>query len=244
MIRLLSASRLLLAASATLGLAACDDPVVSIEGHTGVPLAKLAVSGNPISQVTLLGSDTVRIVRGGTPGIQVSGDPRAVDALRFVLTDGKLGVGRKPDADVGGGTATVTITTPSVDHLIMAGSGTISSERLDGPTVGVTIGGAGKVEVGAITAGQLDVEVLGSGAFTGGGHADKLALTLAGTGDADLSRLTAGQAQIDVAGTGTGSLSSDGKVTGSVVGTGTVTVHGKAQCKVSVTGTGSVTCQP
>jgi hypothetical protein len=245
MIRFFPASCLALAALALSAptLAGCDDPVVSIDGHTGVPLARLAMSGSTISEVTLLGPDTVHVVHGDKPGIVVAGDPRAAAALRFVLTDGKLGIGRKPDADAGNGTAIVTITDPSVDHLIMAGSGAIASDRLDGPNVGVTIGGSGQVGVNAIAAGKLDVEVLGSGSFAGSGHADKLELTLAGSGSADLARLRAGEANIDLAGTGSGSLSSDGKVTGTVVGTGTVTVHGKAHCDVSVTGPGKVTCR-
>jgi hypothetical protein len=227
-----------------LALTGCDDPVVSIDGHTGVPLAKLQMTTGNVGEVTLLGPDTVRLVHGDRFGIQVGGDRRAADALRFVLSDGKLGIGRAPDARVGNGTAIVTITDPAVDHLIMAGSGTIASDRLDGDAVGVTVGGSGQVTAKAIAARKLDVEVLGSGGFTGAGHADKLDLTLAGSGAAEMPGLKVGEAQIDLAGSGSGSLASDGKVSGSVVGTGTVSVHGNAHCDVNVTGPGKVVCQP
>jgi hypothetical protein len=229
---------------ALLALAGCDQTTMSIDGHTGVPLAQLELAGRTASEVTLLGPDKVHIVQGDKLSIHVDGDPGAVAALRFVLNDGKLGIGRKSGLGTINGTATVTIADPAIDHLILAGSGTISSERLNGAAVGVTIGGSGEVIAPQITAGQMDVELLGSGSFTGGGHADKLALTLAGTGTADMARLKADQAVIDLAGTGTGNLSSDGRVTGSVVGTGTVTIHGKAHCDVSVTGTGNVICKP
>jgi hypothetical protein len=234
----------LFAGLGALALSGCDDPVVSIDGHTGVPLAQLQMSAANVSEITLLGPDTVLVVHGDKPGIRVTGDQRAADALRFVLAEGKLGIGRAPGAPVGSGTAIVTITDPAVDHLIMAGSGTISSNRLNGDAVGVTIGGSGRVIANAIAARKLDVEVLGSGAFTCAGHADKLDLSLAGSGAADMAGLKVGEAEIDLAGTGSGALASDGKVTGSVVGTGTVNVHGKAQCEVSVTGTGKVICQP
>ena len=120
----------------------------------------------------------------------------------------------------------------------------MSSDRLAGKAVGVTIGGSGHVVTAGIEADQLDVEVLGSGSFTGSGRAGKLILTLAGSGEADLARLNAAEAAIDVAGSGTGDLASDGRVTGSVAGSGVVTIHGKAHCNVSVTGSGRVTCQP
>jgi hypothetical protein len=233
-----------LVALLSLALAGCDDPKVSIDGHKGIPLAQLDLADRSAREVTLLGPDAVHIVHGDALAIRVEGDARAVDALRFVLNDGKLGIGRKPDADVGNGTATVTITDPAIDHLIMAGSGTISSDRLNGGAVGITVGGSGHVIAAGIAAGQLDVEVLGSGSFTGSGHAERLALTLAGAGAVDLARLKAGDAAIDVAGSGIGDLASDGRVTGSVVGASVVTVHGKARCNVSVTGPGRVTCQP
>lgn len=244
MIRLRPASFLAFAALGTLALSGCDNAVVSIDGHSGVPLSRLIISGSNISEVTLLGPDTVHVVHGNAPDIHVAGDPRAAATLRFVLTDGKLGIGRRPDAEVGNGVAIVTITTPAVDHLIMAGSGAISSDRLSGAAVGVTIGGSGQIDVADIAAKQLNAEVLGTGTFTGSGHADKLALSIAGAGNADLARLKVDVAEVDLAGTGNGTLASDGKVTGSVVGTGVITVHGKAQCNVSVTGTGKVTCQP
>jgi hypothetical protein len=238
-------SRLILPFAACLGflLAGCDAPRVSIDGHTGVPLAQLDFAGRAVHDITLLGPDTVHVVHGDTLTIHAEGDARAVAALRFVLNDGKLGIGRQPDVSTGNGTATITITDPAVDHLVMAGSGTMSSDRMAGNDVGITIGGAGHVVTAGIEATRLDVEVLGSGSFTGSGHAETLALTLAGSGDADLAQLHADNAQVDIAGTGTGALTSDGRVTGSVVGTGVVNVHGKAHCDISVTGTGRVTCQ-
>ncbi|WP_428332718.1 GIN domain-containing protein [Novosphingobium sp.] len=225
-------------------LAGCDAPRVSIDGHTGVPLAQLDLAGQTAHDITLLGPDTVHIVHGDALAIRVDGDARASAALRFVLNDGKLGIGRQPDANAGNGTATVTITDPAVDHMVMAGSGTMSNDRLVGNAVGVTIGGSGHVVIAGIAATQLDVEVLGSGSFTGSGRAGKVALTLAGSGDVDLAQLRTDEAVVDVAGTGTGVLNSDGRVTGSVLGTGVVNVHGKAHCDIRVTGVGRVTCQP
>lgn len=244
MIGLPRASRPVFAASFALALAGCHNATITIDDHAGVPLAQLATTGARVSEVTLSGPDTVNVVQGDTFAIKVAGDPSAADALRFVLTDGKLGVERKPGFGSGNGVAIVTITTPTVDHLVMAGSGRISSDQLSGDSVGVTIGGSGDVDVARIAAKQLEAEIAGTGTFTGSGHVGKLALSIAGTGDADLARLQADQADVSVAGTGNGTLASDGTVTGSVVGTGEITVHGKAQCHVSVVGTGKVTCQP
>ena len=228
----------------TVGLTGCGSTTMSIDGQSGVPLAQLAVSGRAAHEITLLGPDTVQVVQGSAFTITVKGDPQATAALRFVFKNGKLGIGRKPDSDQIPGIATITVTTPSADHLVLAGSGTITADRLKSESAGITIGGSGHVAVAGITAKHLAVEVLGSGSFTGQGAADSLALTIAGSGEVDMAHLNAGEAVIDVAGSGTGSVKSDGHVTGSVAGSGNVTVHGKAHCDVSVAGSGKVDCNP
>jgi hypothetical protein len=225
-------------------LAGCDAPQLSINGHSGVPLAQLSLAGRTVHEITLLGPDTVNVVHGATLDIQVTGDPQAVAALRFVLSEGKLGIGRASNAEMGSGIATVTVTDPAVDHLVMAGSGAMTADQLTGESVGITIGGSGRITAARIAAKQLAVDVLGSGTFTGSGTADTLAMTLAGSGKVDMAQLKAGDTAIDVAGSGSGTVASDGRVTGSVVGSGVFTVRGKAHCDVSVTGSGSITCQP
>eukprot|EP01037_Dinobryon_pediforme_P001661 gene1661-1691_t len=208
----------------------CDAPKMAIDGHVGVPFAQIDLTNQKVRAVTLLGSDTVHIVHGDRLAIKVEGDAAAKAALRFVLGDGKLGIGRDPLAGPGTGAATVTVTTPMIDQLNMAGSGTMSSDRLTGNAVGVTIGGSGHVVTARIETARLDLSVMGSGSFTGSGHAGKLDLSLAGSGEVDLAQLKADEAAIDVAGSGTADLASDGPVTGTVAGSGTITVHGKAHC--------------
>jgi hypothetical protein len=244
MMRLLQARNGFCLALATLTLAGCHDGVVTIDGQSGVPLDKVVIGDQAIHSVALLGPDRVVVVHGDKPDIRVSGDPKIADSLRFVLHNGELGIGRKPGETTGDGEATITVTTPAIDQLTMAGSGKITSDRLGGKAAEVTIGGSGEVAVDSIAADKLEVVVAGSGRFTGAGHAQKLALSIAGTGNADMARLNAGDADINIAGTGNGTLASDGHVTGAVIGTGEVTVHGKAHCDVSVTGTGKVTCTP
>lgn len=222
----------------------CDTPKMAIDGHVGVPFAQIDLTNQKVRAVTLLGSDTVHIVHGDRLAIKVEGDAAAKAALRFVLSDGKLGIGRDPTAGPGTGAATVTVTTPAIDQLNMAGSGTMSSDRLTGTAVGVTIGGSGHVVTARIETARLDLSVMGSGSFTGSGHAGKLDLSLAGSGEVDLAQLKADEAAIDVAGSGTADLASDGPVTGTVAGSGTITVHGKAHCDVSIAGSGKVTCTP
>ena len=225
-----------------LALSGCHGGEIIIDGESGVPLAKLVTAGQTAHEISLLGPDTVQVVHGAALGITVAGDPAAVAALRFELKDGKLAIARKSGTI--NGTATVTVTDPAFDHLVMAGSGKMTADRIDGAKVGLTIGGSGTITADGVAAGQLSVDVLGSGNISASGKADKLVLSIAGTGNAELAALKAGEAAIDVAGTGSAHVASDGNVSGAIIGTGNVTVTGHAHCDVSVTGTGKIVCQP
>ena len=227
-------------AGLALATSACESNPMTIEGHKGVPLAQLDLGGPPPEEITLLGPDTVHIVQGDTLAIRAEGPAR--DALRFVRSKGKLGIGR--DNGQSAGTATIDVTVPAAQRLILAGSGTITADRLRGDDVRVTIAGSGKVDAGRIDASALKVDVLGSGALTGAGKADALKLAVAGSGAARMPGLAVGRGDIDMTGTGTASFASDGRVTATIIGSGEVRVHGRATCTTRATGSGRLICAP
>lgn len=235
-----------LAATAVLGLAvgvsACNDGNFSINGEKGVPLAELDMTGPAPSEVAMLGPDEVHLVKGDKLTITVDGDSAAKDALRFTLKDGTLGIARQ-NWKSDGGHATITVTMPVPSKLVMAGSGTITSQSLGGDKAEITIAGSGNVDAGGIEAGDLQVDVAGSGSLRGTGHAKSLRLTVAGSGNADLDGLKVDDAKIDVAGSGKTRFASDGKVKANIMGSGEVRVRGRATCKVSSMGSGQLICE-
>lgn len=225
-------------------LAACDSPVVSINGHSGVPLDQLDLGGKAPTEVTLLGPDTVHVRHGDRLAITVSGDHAVGEHLRFVLADGKLGIGRETGIAPHAGLATVTVILPAASQLVMAGSGNIDADRLDGAKVGATIAGSGSITAGFVNGGEVTMAVLGSGSIRASGRAHQLHLNLSGSGSADLTGLVADAAELDVLGSGGGAFASDGPVHGEIAGSGEVRVRGKATCAVTVTGSGRVVCAP
>ncbi len=228
-----------------LASAGCEGTSFNIEGTKGVPLAELDLSGKAPEEITLLGPDKVRVIQGDKLAIVVDGDQGVKDRLRFVLDDGKLGIGRdrwkSGDAD---GVATISVTVPEARRLVLAGSGSIDADALRGENVGVTIAGSGTVNAASVGAGEFKVEVLGSGALNATGKARTLKLTVAGSGAADMPGLSAESADVDVAGSGNASFASDGNVKANIMGSGTVRVKGRATCKVSSMGSGKLVCEP
>ncbi|MBX7458757.1 DUF2807 domain-containing protein [Qipengyuania sp. 1NDH17] len=222
-------------------LAGCNGNI-TIGDSKGVPLAELDQGGEAPSEIVLAGPDNVVVTRGDALTIDVSGDQEAVDALRFTLDDGALGIMRDRDADRNIGTATVRLTMPSLTAIVLAGSGTVEADAMDGQS-DVTIAGSGSAKVGTITANQLDLTIAGSGNLEAGGEVDRLDLTIAGSGSGRLAALKTGRADVTVAGSGDAEFASDGRVEASIMGSGTVTVIGNADCTVQSMGSGKLRCR-
>lgn len=225
------------------GLSGCKDMDITIDGEEGVPLADLDMSGDPPTELILAGPDRVIVTDGDALAIDVTGDDKAVDAMRFSLKGGKLAISRKGGDWGKDSTATVNVTMPAPTAITIAGSGTIEAASLAGDAK-ATIAGSGTLKAAAIAAEKLDLTIAGSGRFEAAGTARELDLDIAGSGVATMDGLSVETAEINIAGSGDASFASDGKVDARVFGSGNVTIYGRAECTVKSAGSGSVTCRP
>lgn len=221
----------------------CDGVNIQIGDEEAVPLAELDMSGDAPTEIVLAGPDKVIVRDGSELDIEVAGDDDAVDALRFSIDDGTLAITRKKDSWKDKGTATVTVTLPELNEVVLAGSGDIEIEKMS-RRAEVTIAGSGTAKVAELTAENFDMTIAGAGDFEAAGSVDRLDMTIAGSGRAKMAGLKVERADISVAGSGDAEFSSDGKVEASIVGSGRVTVLGRADCTVSAVGSGKLNCKP
>ncbi|QPC98686.1 head GIN domain-containing protein [Qipengyuania soli] len=221
----------------------CDGVNIQIGDSDAVPLAELDMSGPAPKELVVAGPDKVVVRDGDKLDIDVSGDADAVDALRFSIDDGTLAISREKNSWKDKGSATVTVTLPELNGLVVAGSGDIDVEKMTNKAE-VTIAGSGRAKVADLTAEKFDMTIAGSGDFEAAGAVDNLDMTIAGSGRARMAGLKVEKADISVAGSGEAEFSSDGKVDASIVGSGRVTVLGRANCTVSAVGSGKLNCKP
>lgn len=223
-------------------VAGCDGMDIQFGDTEGVPLAEFDLTGTAPTELVLAGSDEVIVTRGDRFDIDVSGDDAAVDALRFALSNDSLAVHREKDSWSDKGKATVRVTLPGLTTLVLAGSGDIRADRMDG-RADVTVAGSGSVAIDEVDAERFEVTIAGSGDLEASGRAERLELTIAGSGDARLGGVQVNQADVSVVGSGDAEISSDGKVDASIAGSGDITVNGSADCEVSSMGSGSLNCR-
>ncbi len=225
------------------GVSGCDGAKFSFNGKEGKRLSELDLSGKAPNELVLLGPDEVEVKQGDQFAITVDGDPEAVEALRFTLSNDSLAILRhgKSGADAGG-RAVVHVTMPAPREVIMAGSGKIRAEAL-APGAKVIVAGSGSIETASVSGDSLEATLPGSGSFRAAGNVDLLELTILGSGSAHLGAVKAGKAKVTLAGSGGATFASDGDVEATIMGSGTVTVRGRARCKVSAMGSGTLVCE-
>jgi hypothetical protein len=227
---------------AAVGLSSCDDMTIEMDGEQGVPLAELDMSGDPPSGVVLASPDNVVITSGDEFTINVEGGAEESDRMRFALDDGTLAIHRENGDWGDDAKATVNVTIPAPESLVMAGSGTITVDAM-GSSPEITIAGSGTATANGLEAERLELTVAGSGTVNASGRTDRMELTVAGSGSANMEDLQVGDAEVTIAGSGDAAFASDGNVEADVVGSGTVRVRGSASCEINSLGPGELICE-
>lgn len=220
-------------------LAGCDSEM-EINGQKGVPLAEVELAGTPPVEVVLASGDNVIVTDGTTFTIKVEG--AEADSLRFVRDDRTIGITRE-EGFKGNQTATIRITMPPPEELVIAGSGTIQAQSLASDAE-ISIGGAGTVTFAKAAAEKLGINIGGSGTVKGAGTAKVLEVNIGGNGDVELAELKADKAEVSIGGSGDVAFASDGAVEANIAGAGDVKVKGNAKCTINAFGSGTLSCTP
>jgi hypothetical protein len=123
---------------------------------------------------------------------------------------------------------------PAIQHTLQV---TVVAPQVPG----VTLKGAGDVELNGLAQPTLAVELSGAGNIEGNGKVDTLSIAGQGAGNLDFSALETRDATVKASGIGNVEIAATGKVDVSISGAGNVSLHKKpAELRSSITGVGSV----
>jgi hypothetical protein len=201
-------------------------------------------SGEPFDKITLAGPDNLTFVTEGKHAVTATGDAKVLETLQYKVKDGELRIRRKPSNWSFGdkGEAAIAVNGPALRGLVVAGSGSVKADRMEGDTVDLSIAGSGNATIARLTAKTLDGAIAGSGSLRLAGSADKADISIAGSGSVLGEAFKAETVDISIAGSGDVTMASDGSVDASLMGSGDVTIKGSAKCKSSAMGSGTITC--
>lgn len=226
--------------------------LVAVVGAAGLPQTVQASpeaapgqtrSVGAFDAISLRGAVKLVVSQGATTSVHVqTEDPQRLAELETTVEGQRLTIGFKRSVgwrDSGG--ATVTIVTPALQALTVAGSGDAIVGALNTPRLNVVLAGSGGVKLGSLQAQELGISIAGSGDVRGApGQVATLTVDIAGSGDVLLGELKAAEASVRIAGSGDAVVHADKTLRVSIAGSGDVRYSGEAAVSQSVAGSGSV----
>ena len=199
-------------------------------------------------KLEVAGPYEVEVRTGANPGVSARGGEKLLNQTTVEVQGDKLVIRPQEQHHFfqwgfgSRGKAHFTVTVPQLNAAIIAGSGDINIDKVQGNAFEGTVAGSGDLTVGTVAARSLTGTVAGSGDLTVAGKADSARLTIAGSGTFDGHAFRAGDANATIAGSGSAGFHSDGTVSAHISGSGNVTVQGRATCHQSRSGSGSLRC--
>lgn len=174
------------------------------------------------TSVELRGSSDVDIVVGATQSVTVKSDDNIVPLIETTVSDGKLIISTKPFTSM---TTTsgvhISIVVPSLQNVVLSGSGNMRVTGVNGPALGI--------------------EMPGSGNITVAGTTDRATITMAGSGNILCSDLKAHSATVMLTGSGTVKVYADKSLNANISGSGAIRYSGSpSQLNTNITGSGTI----
>jgi hypothetical protein len=201
----------------------------------------------PFEELSTVGPQDVVITTGETFSVRSEGSPAALAALEAVVEDDKLVIRPKGNfaegfdwSSVAG--ATFYVTTPRLDAILLAGSGSVRIDRVEGGSFSSLIAGPGELSIASMEVDEADFRIGGSGNVVATGTAREARVSIGGSGAVRAAGLLSETASVSIGGSGDVALTVQEEAQVSIAGSGDVEISGPARCSVSRLGSGNVRC--
>lgn len=214
-----------------------------------------------ITSIELTGPIDLTLRQGAVPSLTVRGEKRMLGNVETIQSGDSLEIATKGMLLHHRNPLQVVLVLPSLESIIINGSGSSTVNGFIGDKADVQlhgsgnlkfngryrevvagIHGSGEVELNGGGSEKVVVEVVGTGQMTVVGSTDEFKAQQTGSGDLLARHLAAKEAEVELMGSGTATIQAHEVVSVNLRGSGDVTVYGGPnQRSVSRTGSGDVT---
>ncbi len=176
--------------------------------------------------VTFGGAGDLFITVGGEQSVVLQGDPRLLEEVETEVRNGRLYIKREDTSWFSFGRddygpLTVLVSVPELEGVLLAGSGNLDVEGLEGGETKLTIAGSGRI----------DAE----------GTLEALHLTIHGSGDINTEKLITADAQVTINGSGDVRVHVREELNATINGSGEIAYLGEPEnVKSTVRGSGKI----
>ena len=247
-----------LLAVATIGaLTVSAASIVTAQDGNETPVSRdYAMTG--FEQVSVVGPHHVVITVGQEFSVRAEGPQQTLDDTTVEIEDGKLEIhpvederweqrwrGRQGERDEYWEhyrPATFYITLPRITGAMLAGSGDMRVDRVDGQEFAGTVAGSGTLDVATLAVDNARFTIAGSGDLNARGSARHSRVTIAGSGNLRATDVSSDDARVTITGSGNVTLTVANTADITIMGGGDVDIAGRAACSVTRMGGGKVRC--
>jgi hypothetical protein len=209
-----------------LSIAACSTFTVnvnSVKGSGNVTSETRNLSG--FTGIDLQGSADVDVAIGEPESVVVEAEDNILPLIETKVQNGQLIISTKPLTNL-------STTKPVRVHIKM--------KTLDS----VSISGSGNITAPGLNAGEVNVDLPGSGNINLSGTANKVVIKLGGSGNVFCDQLKSSSAKVDVSGSGNVKVYASESLDATISGSGNIQYSGNpSQVNKNVTGSGSIVSQ-
>lgn len=190
------------------------------------------------------GSADVTVTTGKTPSVRVTASKDTLDRLDIRVEGSTLRIGMKKSTwgNWNSGDIKVMVTVPMLHGVDLAGSGTLSVDRIKVPEFSASISGSGEASLPSLDADKVKLSIAGSGEFDAAGRCGDARINISGSGDVRIGKLQCANLHVSIAGSGDLDAYATATANISVAGSGDARIRGGAKCSTSKAGSGTVTC--
>lgn len=199
-------------------------------------------------RLEVAGPYEVTVTTGSAPSVRANGGEKSIERMVVEVKGNTLTIHPKKRSGMSFGWSRshpvkLTVTVPKLSAAEIAGSGTISVNKVSGDSFEAGVAGSGDLRLGEVDVKRLKASIAGSGEINAGkGRAGAAEYEIAGSGDIDAAGLVAETAAVSIAGSGNIAANATGTAKVDIAGSGDVRMTGGAQCRVSKAGSGNVDC--
>jgi hypothetical protein len=197
------------------------------------------------TKVRVDGPFKVSLATGVAPFAQASGSSAALDRVEIDVRGDTLVVhgsvsswGGYPGASTG--PIEVSLGTHDLGGAWLNGAGTLAIDKVKGLSFALSVQGSGRAEIGAVSADQMNVSVVGTASAKLGGETRKLTALVRGISTLDAAGLAAADATIGAEGAATIDANVSNAASVAASGPATIRLTGQPSCTLKVSGSTSV----
>lgn len=236
-------------AAAAIAASAATGACGHARGEDAGPDVSRSYKVGNFDQVEVGGSYEVRVHTGAGPSVSAKGPQKIIDELIVEVRGGKLVVHPKRHSWWRSGgwrgnhRVALEINVPQLRGAVLAGSGRMDVDRVQGDRFEGQIAGSGDLRVGSVDVALLKLGIAGSGNVNPGtGKARNAEYNIAGSGEMDARNVATQDIKVVIAGSGDIKAHATGAAEVHIAGAGDVDVTGGAKCTVKKAGSGNVRC--